>query len=84
MRKDESRDIIKYFSKKLNLKFIDGTNTFLNRLKGVSDPEKKRKIIGKAFIDLFQSYAKKFGNIEYLIQGTLYPDVIESVSFAGP
>ncbi len=84
MRKDESRDIVKYFSKKLNLKFIDGTNTFLNRLKGVSDPEKKRKIIGKAFIDLFQSYAKKFGNIEYLIQGTLYPDVIESVSFAGP
>jgi GMP synthase (glutamine-hydrolysing) len=84
MRKNESADIIKYFSKKLNLKFIDGTKTFLNRLKGVSDPEKKRKIIGKTFIDLFQAYAKKIGNIEYLIQGTLYPDVIESVSFAGP
>jgi GMP synthase (glutamine-hydrolysing) len=84
MRKNESRDIVKYFSKKLNLKFIDGSKTFLSRLKGVSDPERKRKIIGKTFIDLFQSYAKKLGNIEYLIQGTLYPDVIESVSFAGP
>ena len=84
MRKNESRDIIKYFSKKLNLKFIDGSKIFLSRLKGVSDPEKKRKIIGKTFIDLFQSYAKKTGKIKFLIQGTLYPDVIESVSFAGP
>jgi GMP synthase (glutamine-hydrolysing) len=84
MRKNESRDIVKYFSRKLNLKFIDGSKIFLSRLKGVSDPEKKRKIIGKTFIDLFQSYAKKIGGIEYLIQGTLYPDVIESVSFAGP
>jgi len=84
MRKNESRDIVKYFSKKLNLKFIDGTDIFLKRLSGVVDPERKRKIIGKTFIDLFQSYAKKFGNIKYLIQGTLYPDVIESVSFAGP
>ena len=84
MRKNESRDILKYFSKKLNLKFINGTDLFLKRLSGVTDPERKRKIIGKTFIDLFQSYAKKFGNIKYLIQGTLYPDVIESVSFAGP
>ena len=84
MRKKESRDIVKYFSKKLNLKFIDGSKIFLSRLKGISDPEKKRKIIGKTFIDLFQSYAKKTGKVKFLIQGTLYPDVIESVSFAGP
>jgi GMP synthase (glutamine-hydrolysing) len=84
MRKNESRDIVKYFSKKLNLKFIDGSEIFLKRLKGVSDPERKRKIIGKTFIDLFQDYAGEFGKIKYLIQGTLYPDVIESVSFAGP
>jgi len=84
MRKNESRDIIKYFSKKLNLKFIDASEIFLSRLKGVSDPEKKRKIIGKTFIDVFQQYAKSVGNIKYLVQGTLYPDVIESSSFQGP
>ncbi|MGA2668678.1 MAG: glutamine-hydrolyzing GMP synthase [Ignavibacteria bacterium] len=84
MRKNESRDIVKYFSEKLNLNFIDGTGIFLRRLKGVSEPEKKRKIIGKTFIDLFQQYARKSGNLKYLIQGTLYPDVIESTSFLGP
>jgi GMP synthase (glutamine-hydrolysing) len=84
MRKNESADIIKYFKNKLNLKFIDGTNLFLSRLKNVADPETKRKIIGKTFIDLFQKYAKQFGDIKYLVQGTLYPDVIESSSFKGP
>jgi len=84
MRKNESADIVKYFSKKLNLKFIDGTELFLSRLKGVASPERKRKIIGKSFIDLFQEYAKSVGDIKYLIQGTLYPDVIESSSFKGP
>lgn len=88
MRKNESREIVKYFSKKLNLKFIDASELFLNRLKGVIDPEKKRKIIGKTFIDVFQAYAKKISGkgvkIKYLIQGTLYPDVIESSSFHGP
>lgn len=84
MRKNESRDIIKYFSKKLNLKFIDASKIFLDRLKGVTDPEKKRKIIGKTFIDVFQKYAKSFGDVKYLVQGTLYPDVIESSSFQGP
>lgn len=83
MRKNESADIIKYFKKKLNLKFIDGTELFLDRLKNVADPETKRKIIGKSFIDLFQKYAKQFGDIKYLVQGTLYPDVIESSSFKG-
>lgn len=84
MRKNESRDIVRYFSKKLDLKFIDGSKLFLSRLKGVIDPEKKRKIIGKTFIDLFQEHAEKIGNLKYLVQGTLYPDVIESSSFHGP
>jgi GMP synthase (glutamine-hydrolysing) len=84
MRKNESREIIKYFSDKLNLKFIDGSVLFLKRLKGVIDPEKKRTIIGKTFIDLFQDFARKVGGVKYLIQGTLYPDVIESSSFQGP
>jgi GMP synthase (glutamine-hydrolysing) len=84
MRKNESKEIIKYFSGKLNLKFIDASGLFLKRLKGVKDPEKKRKIIGKTFIDVFQSFAKKQGKVKFLIQGTLYPDVIESSSFQGP
>lgn len=84
MRKDESKNIVKYFSKRLNLKFINASDLFLKRLKGVTDPEKKRKIIGKTFIDVFQKYAKSVGNIKYLVQGTLYPDVIESSSFHGP
>ncbi len=84
MRKNESAEIVKYFSKKLNLKFIDASEIFLRRLKGVTDPEKKRKIIGKTFIDVFQAFAKKQGKVKYLVQGTLYPDVIESSSFQGP
>jgi len=56
----------------------------LQRLKNVKDPEKKRKIIGKTFIDVFEAEAKKIKNAKYLVQGTLYPDVIESVSFKGP
>jgi len=83
MRKNESKEIVKFFSKKLNLKFIDASEIFLSRLKGISDPEVKRKIIGKTFIDVFQKYAKSIGNIKYLVQGTLYPDVIESSSFNG-
>lgn len=88
MRKNESAEIVKYFSKKLNLKFIDASELFLKRLKGVSDPERKRKIIGKTFIDVFQDFAKKQANkkqgkIKYLVQGTLYPDVIESSAFKG-
>jgi GMP synthase (glutamine-hydrolysing) len=84
MRKNESREIVHYFKKKLNLKFIDATDIFLSRLNGVADPERKRKIIGKTFIDVFQKYAKSIGSVKYLIQGTLYPDVIESSSFQGP
>ncbi len=88
MRKNESAEIVKYFKGKLNLKFIDASKLFLSRLKGVIDPEKKRKIIGKTFIDVFQDFAKKQSQgknkIKYLVQGTLYPDVIESSSFHGP
>ena len=62
---------------------VDASDTFLGALEGVDDPEKKRKIIGKLFIDVFDAEAKKIGGAEFLAQGTLYPDVIESVSFTG-
>src|SRR5690606_14215588 len=83
MRKDESRKIIEMFKKHfhLNVKLIDASELFLKKLKGVFDPEKKRKIIGNTFIEVFENEAKKYKNVEYLVQGTLYPDVIESVSF---
>jgi GMP synthase (glutamine-hydrolysing) len=84
MRKNESEVIIKSLSRVLNVKFIDGTAVFLKRLKGVVDPERKRRVIGKTFIDLFQNYAGSSGDVKFLVQGTLYPDVIESSSFQGP
>jgi GMP synthase (glutamine-hydrolysing) len=69
----------------INLSYVDATDIFLSRLAGVDDPEKKRKIIGRTFIEVFEEEAKKLsGSVEYLAQGTLYPDVIESVSFKGP
>ncbi len=85
MRKNESAEIKKVFSKKLHLKviYIDASKIFLNRLKGITDPEKKRKIIGNTFIQLFEKEARKIKGAKYLVQGTLYPDVIESVSVKG-
>jgi GMP synthase (glutamine-hydrolysing) len=77
----------------INLKVVDAADEFLGLLKGVTDPEKKRKIIGNTFIHIFEreaaaldieNAAKGRGKIEYLLQGTLYPDVIESISFKGP
>lgn len=68
----------------LNLVAVDARERFLSALEGVGDPEKKRKIIGKTFIDVFDDEAKKVKGAAYLVQGTLYPDVIESVSFKGP
>jgi len=62
---------------------VDASETFLGALAGVSDPETKRKTIGKLFIDVFEAEARKIGGAEFLAQGTLYPDVIESVSFSG-
>lgn len=67
----------------MNIKIVDASNQFLRALSGVEDPEKKRKIIGRVFIELFQREAKKLGRVPFLAQGTLYPDVIESVSFHG-
>jgi GMP synthase (glutamine-hydrolysing) len=86
MRRDESAKVVKMFRDeyKIKLDFVDGTHLFLSRLNGVSDPEQKRKIIGKAFIDLFEEEAKKVEGVGFLAQGTLYPDVIESTSFKGP
>ncbi len=85
MRKNESVEIGKVFDKKLNLNHIhiDASEKFISKLKGISDPELKRKIIGNTFIEVFEEEAKKIDGAEYLVQGTLYPDVIESVSVKG-
>ncbi len=85
MRKNESQKIGKMFDEKLNLNHIhvDASEKFLKNLEGVSDPEKKRKIIGSTFIEVFEEEAKKYGDAKFLVQGTLYPDVIESVSVKG-
>ncbi len=85
MRKNESAEIEKVFDEKLNLNvlYIDASEKFLKKLEGVSDPETKRKIIGNTFIEVFEDVSKKFKDVEYLVQGTLYPDVIESVSVKG-
>src|SRR5206468_7407585 len=68
----------------LNLKYLDRLTQFLTALKGVTHPEQKRKIIGRLFIKNFEAEARRLGKVDYLVQGTLYPDVIESVSFKGP
>ena len=85
MRKGESDQVISLFSKhyNINLVHIDASEEFLGLLEGVIDPERKRKIIGGTFIDIFEREAKKIGGAKFLAQGTLYPDVIESVSFDG-
>ena len=68
----------------LNLHAIDAEQAFLEGLHGITDPEEKRKIIGRIFIEVFERQAREFGNVKFLVQGTLYPDVIESVSVRGP
>ena len=85
LRKDEGDEIEKVFKKKLgnNFKRVNAGYLFINKLKNVTDPEKKRKIIGKLFIDIFTKESKKYKSIKYLAQGTLYPDIIESKSFKG-
>jgi len=85
MRKNESKKIEYVFKNDLSLNviFVNAQEMFLNRLEGVSNPEEKRKIIGNTFIEIFESEAKKYSNLEYLVQGTLYPDVIESSPVAG-
>ncbi len=84
LRKNEFEDVQKIYQELgLNVQAVDASEQFLGELKGVSDPEKKRKIIGKVFIDVFKKSIEKIGQVEYLAQGTLYPDVIESVSPRG-
>ncbi len=87
LRKGEAERVVKTFKKHfhINLKYVNAETRFIKKLKGVVDPEKKRKIIGHEFISVFEEEAKKLGKIGFLAQGTLYPDVIESKSaFGGP
>ena len=85
LRKGEAEEVITMFRDNYNMPFIyaDERELFLGELDGQSDPETKRKIIGKLFIDVFQKHAAEVGGAKFLAQGTLYPDVIESVSFSG-
>lgn len=85
LRKNEYIDVIEsYKGMGLNVVGIDASEEFLTQLHGVSDPEQKRKIIGRVFIDVFEREAKKYSDVRWLGQGTIYPDVIESVSVHGP
>ena len=85
LRKNEETEVFNTFKKKLkiNLIYVNAEKEFINKLANVSDPEKKRKIIGNLFIKIFDRYAKKIKNVKFLAQGTLYPDLIESKSVTG-
>ena len=84
MRKNESENVVELFQNQLdaNLVYVDATDRFLDLLAGVSDPEQKRKIIGKEFINVFADEARKLEGIEFLAQGTIYPDILESIKQA--
>jgi GMP synthase (glutamine-hydrolysing) len=86
MRKDESEQVLRTFRDnfRMNLEYVDASERFLGELSGVTEPERKRKIIGNLFIDIFEEEATRLGQVDFLAQGTLYPDVIESTSFRGP
>ena len=85
LRKNEYDEVLdQYIGMGLNVKGVDASNQFINGLKGVIDPERKRKIIGNTFIDVFDEESKKISNAKWLAQGTIYPDVIESKSVKGP
>ena len=85
LRKDEEKQVVATFKKKLkiNLIYVNAEKEFIKKLSNISDPEKKRKIIGNLFIKIFERYAKKIKNVKFLAQGTLYPDLIESKSVTG-
>ena len=85
LRKGERESVEKLYGKhfKIDLRVVDASKLFLRRLKGVEDPEKKRKIIGNTFVEVFEKSLKTIGHADFLAQGTLYPDVIESVAIAG-
>ncbi len=80
MRKNEGEEIEKSFAKEFDMNFIrlDREDRFLSKLSGVTDPEEKRKIIGEEFIRVFEEEAKKIGSVDFLVQGTIYPDIVES------
>ena len=85
LRKGEFDEVLKqYEGMGLNVKGVDSSDLFINALKGVSDPEKKRKIIGNIFVEVFEKESKKIEDAKWLAQGTIYPDVIESISVKGP
>jgi GMP synthase (glutamine-hydrolysing) len=86
MRKGESESVVRTFrdAYKVNLDYVDASDRFLQKLRGVTHPERKRRIIGRLFIEIFDEEAAKIGKVDFLAQGTLYPDVIESTSFRGP
>ncbi len=84
LRKNEAQEVVESFSNiGIELDYVDAADRFLDKLRGVADPEKKRKIIGEEFIRVFEEESLRFPEVKYLAQGTLYPDVIESVSFRG-
>ena len=85
LRKNEEKQVVNTFKKKLkiNLIYVNAEKEFLSKLNNITDPEKKRKIIGNLFIKIFERYAKKIKNVKFLAQGTLYPDLIESRSVTG-
>ena len=85
LRKKEETQVVNTFKKRFKIKliYINAEKQFLSKLKNISDPEKKRKIIGNLFIKIFEKYAKKIRNVKFLAQGTLYPDLIESKSVTG-
>ncbi len=86
LRRGETQEVMELFQEHyhMDMHLVDASDHFLKHLKGVTDPEEKRKIIGREFIAVFEKKAKDLGKAKYLAQGTLYPDVIESVSFKGP
>jgi len=86
LRRGEAERVSSLFAERFGqgFRYVDAASRFLSALKGIEDPERKRKIIGHLFIEVFEDQAKKLGDIKFLAQGTLYPDVIESVSFVGP
>src|SRR5438552_7947080 len=86
LRAGEVEEVVGIFRDRMQLdvRLVDASRRFLENLAGVEDPERKRRIIGTTFIEVFEEEARSLSGIEYLAQGTLYPDVIESVSFKGP
>jgi GMP synthase (glutamine-hydrolysing) len=84
LRRNEKDEVRTALSRRLNVRIVDAKKKFLTQLRGVKNPEQKRKIIGRAFIKIFEAEAKKIKDVKYLVQGTLYPDVIESGKGVGP